>query len=382
MTYTDRRRFLKTSAALLVALPAVRAASPGQYAYAGCYTTKERDGHGDGIHAYRMDPETGAWTHLQHLGDLVNPSFLIASRDGRFLYSVHGDQTYATSFAIDRATGRLTFLNRGATGGNNGVHLAFDPTGRHLVVANYASGSVAVLPVRADGRLEDFSQLVELKGERGPHRVEQASSHPHHVVFDPSGKFVAVPDKGLDRVFIFRFDPATGKLTPSEQGFAKARSGYGPRHIAFHPTLPVAWVVDELGSAVTTYRWNGERGELDAEQILPSAPADFTGDNTGAEIAVGAGGRFVYASNRGHNSVAIFAVDSRSGLLHSVGWQSSEGVQPRFIGLDLSRRFLYAANQSSDTVVAFRVNTATGRLTASGQTIRDASPVTIAFVQA
>src|SRR5579863_8064593 len=158
------------------------AAPAAQYAYTGCYTSKEREGRGDGIHVYRMHPETGEWTHLQHVGDLVNPSFLVASRDQRFLYSVHGDETYATSFAIDRKTGRLTLLNRAATGGSNGVHQAFDQTGRYMVVANYASGTVAVLPVRTDGSLQDFTQLVELKGQPGPNRTQQASSHPHNVV--------------------------------------------------------------------------------------------------------------------------------------------------------------------------------------------------------
>ncbi|HEV2198646.1 MAG TPA: lactonase family protein [Bryobacteraceae bacterium] len=396
MAPENRRAFLRntaaaaaslTSAGLISNTQAQQGHSPdappaAQYAYVGCYTTKEREGRGDGIHVYRMHPETGAWTHLQHAGDLVNPSFLVASRDQRFLYSVHGDEAYATSFAIDRKTGHLTLLNRAATGGSNGVHQAFDPTGRFMVVANYASGTVAVLPVRMDGTLQDFTQLVELKGQPGPNRTQQASSHPHNVVFDPSGKFVLVPDKGLDRVFIFRFDSTTGKLTPTEQGSAPARSGYAPRHMAFHPALPVAWVLDEIGTAVTTYQWNGERGELRAAQILPSVPPEFTGENTTAEIAVSGGGRFVYCSNRGHDSVAIFAADPRTGLLTSIGWQSTHGKRPRFIGLDLSRHFLFAANEISDTIVAFRANPANGRLMPAGPVVSNASPVTIAFVRA
>ena len=376
-----RRTFLKGTAAL-----ALLRAGPGRaqkktstYAYVGCYTTAEREAHGDGIHVYRMDPETGAWSHVQHLGDLFNPSFLIVSRDQRFLYSVHGDGTYASSFAIDRNTGFLTPLNRAATGGSNGVHQAIDPSGRFMVVANYASGSVAVLPVQTDGRLQDQIQLVELKGQPGPNRTQQASSHPHNVVFDPTGRFVLVPDKGLDRVFIFRFDSASGKLSATEQGSVAARSGYAPRHMAFHPMLPNAWVLDEIGSAITTYHWDGERGALRPLQILPSTPADFTGENTTAEIAVSPAGRFVYCSNRGHDSVAIFAADAKSGLLSSVGWESTRGKRPRFIALDPSSRFLYAANEQSDTVVCFRVNPATGRLTPTGQMVSNASPVTIAF---
>ena len=376
-----RRTFLKNTAALAL-IPAARGRAQKKtstYAYVGCYTSAEREAHGDGIHVYRMDPETGAWSHVQHLGGLFNPSFLITSRDQRFLYSVHGDGTYASSFAIDKSTGNLTPLNRAATGGSNGVHQAIDPSGRFMVVANYASGSVAVLPVQTDGRLQDQIQLVELKGQPGPNRTQQASSHPHNVVFDPSGRFVLVPDKGLDRVFIFRFDSASGKLSATEQGSIAARSGYAPRHMAFHPALPTAWVLDEIGTAITTYHWDGERGALRPLQILPSVPADFTGENTTAEIAVSQGGRFVYCSNRGHDSVAIFAADPKSGLLSSVAWESTRGKRPRFIALDPSYRFLYAANEQSDTIVAFRVNSATGRLTPTGQTVSNASPVTIAF---
>jgi 6-phosphogluconolactonase len=376
-----RRTFLKSTAALAL-LHAGRGRAQKKtstYAYVGCYTTAEREAHGDGIHVYRMDPETGAWSHVQHLGDLFNPSFLIVSRDQRFLYSVHGDGTYASSFAIDRNTGFLTPLNRAATGGSNGVHQAIEPSGRFMVVANYASGSVAVLPVQTDGRLQDQIQLVELKGQPGPNRTQQASSHPHNVVFDPTGRFVLVPDKGLDRVFIFRFDSASGKLSATEQGSIAARSGYAPRHMAFHPTLPNAWVLDEIGSAITTYHWDGERGALRPLQILPSVPSDFTGENTTAEIAVSPAGRFVYCSNRGHDSVAIFAADPKSGLLSAIGWESTRGKRPRFIALDPSSRFLYAANEQSDTIVAFRVNSATGRLTPTGQMVSNASPVTIAF---
>ena len=349
------------------------------YAYVGCCTTAERHGRGDGIHVYRMDPETGAWSHVQHLGNLVNPSFLVLSRDERFLYSVHGDLKYATSFSVDKGSGRLTLLNQAATGGSNGAHQAIDPSGRFMLVANYATGTVAVMPVRPDGTLADQVQLMELHGQPGPNRAEQASSHPHQIVFDPTGRFVAVPDKGLDRVFVFRFDQASGKLSPTEQGSVVARAGSGCRHIAFHPVAPFAWVANELNSTVTTYHWDADKGVLQPVQILPSLPPDFTGNSTPAEIIVSAGGRFVYCSNRGHDSIAIFSVDPKAGLLTSVAWTPTEGRQPRFITLDASQRFLYAANEQGDTVVTFRVDRATGRLTPTGQVVRNVTPVTIAF---
>ena len=363
-------------------LAAPLAAAPPRgalYAYVGCYTTAQRSARGDGIHVYRIHPETGAWTHVQHVGDLVNPSFLVMAADQRHLYSVHGDETYASSFSVDRETGFLQPLNRAETGGRNGVHQALAPGGRFMVVANYAAGSVAVLPVRPDGALSDAVQVVELPGQPGPHRIEQVSSHPHHVVFDPAGRWVIVPDKGLDRVFVFRFDAATGKLTPAAPGAVAARAGSGPRHAAFHPRLPVAWVVNELASTIATYSWDAGAGLLRPLQILSTLPPDYTGENTAAEIAVSAGGRFVYSSNRGHDSVAAFASDPRTGLLSPSGWTPSQGRTPRYIGFDPSYSFLCAANEQSDTVVTYRAAAATGRLAATGSPVHNLSPVSIAF---
>ena len=376
-----RRDLLKGGAALGIAR---LAAQPGRaagalYAYVGCYTTARRYARGDGIHVYGVDPGTGAWTHVQHVGNLVNPSFLVLRRDQRYLYAVHGDESYATSFSVDRKTGLLTLLNRVETGGRNGVHQAIDASGKFMVVANYGTGNVSVLPVRQDGTLGDQLQVVPLPGLPGPNRIEQASSHPHQIVFDPSGKYVVAPDKGLDRIFIFSFDPAPGKLTPTEQGSAVARSGSGPRHAAFHPTLPVLFVLNEIGSSIATYYMDAEHGSLRPVQILPTLPSDYTGESTAAEIAVSAGGRFVYCSNRGHDSIAMFAADPGTGLLTSIGWSPSRGRVPRFIGFDPSRRFLYAANEQADTVVSWLADSSTGRLTPTEQVVRNASPCTIAF---
>jgi len=349
------------------------------YAYVGCYTTTQRNARGDGIHVYRIDPQTGAWTHVQRVGDLVNPSFLVMAADQRHLYSVHGDETYATAFAVDRATGFLQVMNRAETGGRNGVHQAIARDGRFMVVANYGSGNVAVLPIRADGALADAVQVVVLPGQPGPHRVEQTSSHPHHLVFDPSGRWVIVPDKGLDRVFVFRFDAASGKMTPSDQGAVTARAGSGPRHAAFHPRLPIAWVVNEIASTITTYAWDAERGSLRPTQILPTLPSDYARESTAAEIAVSADGRFVYCSNRGHDSIAMFTSDSKTGLLTAAAWTPSQGRTPRYIGFDPSYSLLCATNEQSDTVVTYRADAAKGRLVVTGPPVQNASPVSIAF---
>jgi 6-phosphogluconolactonase (cycloisomerase 2 family) len=376
-----RRALLRGGAALWMARLAAQPnrAAGVVYAYVGCYTTAGRYARGDGIHVYRVAPETGVWTHVQRVGDLVNPSFLVLSRDQRNLYAVHGDETYATSFSVDRNTGFLTLLNRVETGGRNGVHQAIDPSDKLMLVANYGTGNVSVLPVRPDGTLGEQVQLVTLPGLPGPNRIEQASSHPHQIVFDPSGKYVVVPDKGLDRIFIFSFNPATGRLTPTEQGSAVARSGSGPRHAAFHPTLPVLFVLNEIGSSIVTYYLDAEHGSLRPVQLLPTLPSDYTGDSTAAEIALSAGGRFVYCSNRSHDSIAMFAADASTGLLTSIGWVSSRGRVPRFIGFDPTHRFLYAANEQADTVVSWLADPSTGRLTPTEQVVRNASPCTIAF---
>src|SRR6266581_3243311 len=183
------------------------------------------------------------------------------------------------------------------------------------------------------------------------HKTEQLSSHPHDVAFDPSGRFVLIPDKGLDRVFVFRFDAATGRLAPAEPDSVKTRPGAGPRHLAFHPKLAVVWVLNELDSTVTTYRWDAERGVLTPIQVITTLPTDFTGDSTTSEIAVTPDGRFVYCSNRGHDSVTVYSADADNGSLTAIGWQLPQGRGPRFIGLDPAGWFLHAANEQGDAIV-------------------------------
>jgi 6-phosphogluconolactonase (cycloisomerase 2 family) len=385
---TSRRILLAGAAFAGSALQATSAAAqtrrPPQarpvFAYVGSFTSAQRRARGEGISVFSMNTTTGAWAHVQTLGDLFNPSYLVTSRDGRFLYSVHGDADYASAFAIDPASGRIRALNRGATGGRNGVRQAIDPSGKWLVVANYASGSVAVLPIRPDGSLGDHAQLLSLPGEPGPNRREQPNSEPHDVVFDPSGRYVVVPDKGLDRIFVFSFDPANGALTPAgNNGFLASRSGAGPRHMAFHPTRPVAWVLNELDSTVITCSWAPGNGTLTAQQVITTLPTDFTGNSTSAEIAVSADGRFVHVSNRGHDSVTSYTARPDNGLLSAPTWTRTQGPGPRFIGLAPGGRFLYAANEHGDTIVPFRVVGTGGRLTQAGPAILCKSPVCIAF---
>ncbi len=349
-----------------------------RFAYVGCRTTKERNARGLGIQVFRVE-DSGAWSHVQVVSGLDNPSFLTFDRDGRFLYVVHGDLSDISAYGVDQATGMLTLLNRQSTEGRNPAHLQVDSSNRFVLVANYATGTVAVLPRRADGSLGPVTQLVANPGQPGPNKVDQSFSHPHEVAYPLDGRYLIVPDKGLDRVFTYRFDADRGELTPGETPFVQVRPGAGPRHVTFHPSAPFAFVAHELDASVGAYRYDAQRGALTPFQVVPSAPDSFTGANTAAEIVITGDGRFVFVSNRGHDSVGSFAVDPHSGRLSPVGWVSSQGLGPRFFTLDPTGGLLYAANENSDSIVAFKVDAETGALTPTGQVIVTGSPVCIVF---
>ena len=382
-----RREFLLGSgsviaaaaASSLIPVMAARQAGAPLFAYVGCYTTEDRNGHGKGIGVFRVDAPTATWTPVQALDGVVNPSFLCFDLEQKFLYAVHGDMDYVSAYASAAASGELTELNREPCGGTNPVHLAVDGTNRFLIVSNYTSGSVAVMGIRSDGSLSPVTDLVEMTGSPGPHRSQQASAHPHHNPFDPDGRFIVVPDKGLDKIFVFGLDAENGKLVAGEEASVTTREGAGPRHVDFHPRLPYLYAINELDSTITTYRFDRAGGELTPLQILSTLPSDYTGNNTGAEIWVHPSGRYVYGSNRGHDSIAIYLADPNSGLLQIAGWQSTQGSTPRFFGFDPSGELLCACNQSSDTIVNFNVDPSTGRLSPIPNPVRTGSPVTIVF---
>jgi 6-phosphogluconolactonase len=347
------------------------------YAYVGSRTTRERNARGEGISVFEVDERSRSLERVQVLDGLVNPSFLVLSRSGDFLYAVHGDQTAASAFSVDRRDGRLRFLNRQDTQGRNPVHLALDPTGRHLVVTNHNGSSIAVLPVAEDGSLGTATQIVPVEGPVGPHRVEQTQAKPHCNAFDPSGRFVVVPDKGLDRVFSFRFEE--GRLAPAPAPMVVAREGSGPRHVAFHPHGNFAYVVNELDSTVATYRFVPATGALEPLQILSSLPSTFTGNSRAAGIAVDSAGRTLYASNRGHDSIAVFGIHPIDGLLSFSGADPTGGRTPRFFTLSRDGQTLYALNEDSDTIVALAVDGSTGRLSPCGVSVSVGSPVCMVF---
>lgn len=350
------------------------------FAYIGCFTTRERNARGKGIGVYRIDEAAGAWSLVEVFETLPNPGYLALDHEQRFLYSAHGDSGEICAYSVDRQTGRLKALNQQPTSGNNSVYLAIDPSNRYVVLAN--GPGVAVFPINQDGSLAPASDALVPPGERGPYRREQGhGAHPHQVLFDATGRFLVVPDKGVDSVHVYRLDAPSGKLVANDPPGVKARYGAAPRHLAFHPARPFAYLINELDSTVTTYGWDAGRGELKPLQVIPTTPATYTGDNTGAEIAVAPSGAFVYASNRGHNSTVTFAVKPGSGMLTPMSWEPTQGNKPRFFTLDPDGRLLYVANENSDTIVAFRLDPGTGKLTPTGLIVETRSPSCIAFAR-
>jgi 6-phosphogluconolactonase len=348
------------------------------YAYVGSRTTRERNARGEGITVYRLSADQRTLERVQVVGDLVNPSFLALNKRGDRLYSVHGDGHEVSVFRVDRASGLLSFMQQQDCQGRNPVHLALDPNEAFLVVSNHLTHALAVLPVLADGSLGPVSQLVEMPGSPGPHRVEQPFAKPHHNPFDHSGRFVVVPDKGLDRVFAFRFE--AGRLGPTAQAFAQTRETAGPRHLAFHPRGPYAYVVNELDSTVTAYRFDALSGALEAFQILPSLPDTFTGNSRASEIVIDASGLTLYASNRGLDSIATFRIDPATGRLTFLEVVASQGTTPRFIALSPDGGTLFVLNEDSDSIVSFEVDGATGRLGQAGGRTSCGSPVCMIFL--
>lgn len=351
------------------------------FAYVGCYTTPDRDGEGNGVSVWSID-QNGDWTQIQVLDDQANPSFLILSPDGRHLYTVHGgDHFHAVScFSRDPHTGSLTYVNSVDCGGANPVHLDVDSTGRWLAVANYTSGSLASVEILPDGSLGSLKSLVNQEGETGPHPVEQTGPHAHHCPFDAQGINIIVPDKGLDRVFLYRVDEKTGRL--SEAGTpAISRPGAGPRHAAFSPDNRFCYVVNELDSTISVYDYDAEGASLDLVQLISTLPAGFPAANTGSEIELSASGEFLYASNRGHNSIAAFSVDRETGKIKPIGWDPTGGSVPRFFALTPDGTKLFVGNQGSHTIVEMDIDPASGLPKSTGRIIQTGSPSCIVFAE-
>jgi 6-phosphogluconolactonase len=345
--------------------------------YFGTYTGAKSKG----IYMSRLDSESRKLSEPALAAESVNPSFLAVHPSGKFLYAVNevdrieGEAAgEASAFAIDRATGRLKLLNRSSSKGPGPCYLSLDRTGRNLLLANYGGGSVAVLPVGEDGALGPATSFIRHQGPR--------AAHAHSIDVDAANRFALAADLGLDRIYVYRFDPSKGLLAAGDPPFATVDAEAGPRHVALHPGGNFVYVLNELSLTLTAMRYHAERGTLSAIQTISSLPGGVgvAPEFSGAEVLVHPRGGFLYASNRGHDTIAIFAIDEEAGTLHLLEHVSTEGKTPRGFGIDPSGSYLLAANQDSDTVVLFWIEPGGGRLSPPMQTVSVGSPVAVAFV--
>ncbi|HEU4832881.1 MAG TPA: lactonase family protein [Pyrinomonadaceae bacterium] len=348
--------------------------------YVGTYTS----GKSEGIYVYRMDRATGRLTQFSSIKS-VNPSFLTIDNTKHYLYAVNEVGEYAgkpgggvSAFAIDPATGNLRLLNEQATQGADPCYLSIDTKKRVLLVANYTGGSVTVLPVRIDGTLGMAIDVKQHEGS-GP-REQQKGPHAHCVILDRVERHALVADLGIDKVMIYRFDRATEKLSPAQQPFAELAVGAGPRHLTLHPKGKYLYVINELDSTMSSFKYNEVNGTLTSIETVSTLPGDFKGTSYCADVHVSPSGRFLYGSNRGHNSIVVFEIDSRTGKLKLIEHVSTEGNWPRNFTIDPTGKFLLVANQRSENVVIFNIDQSTGRLTPTGQNYEIPSPVCLKFL--
>ena len=373
---------------LLIFVPyargAEKSAAKGEFfVYVGTYTKKTTS---KGIYVYRFNAKTGQLTPLGVAAETVDPSFVAVDPSGRYLYSVNevnqlnGQKGGAvSSFAIDQRTGKLKFLNEVSSRGAGPCYVAVDKTGQNVMVANYGGGNVAVIRVRKDGSLGEVSAFEQHTGSSvDPDR--QKRPYAHSINVSPDNRFVLSCDLGTDQVLAYHFDARKGTLTPDDPPYAKVNPGSGPRHFAFSPNSKFVYVISEMGSTVTVFSYNAESGAMHKLQTISTLPSDFKGKESDcAEIAVLPSGKFVYGSNRGHDSIVVFAVAPGKGTLTPVAWTPTQGKTPRNFAIDPTGSYLFAANQDTNNITIFKINARTGRLTPTGQNIEIPAPVCVQF---
>jgi len=350
------------------------------YMFVGTYTSKGSKG----IYVYKFDASTGKAEWLSNTDSIVNPSYLAIAPDKKHIYAVTETATNNTgsisAFSFDRATGKLTFINKQPSGGANPCYVTVNNTNKWVVTGNYTGGNLSALPVNADGSLQPLSQLIQHTGA-GANKQRQEKAHVHSTVFSPDQKYLFTPDLGEDKVYIYNFNAASPKpLTPGSPAFVASEPGNGPRHFTFHPNNKFAYLIEEMGGAVAGYKYNS--GKLSFIQRIITHPTDFKGDVGSADIHVSPDGKFLYASNRGEeNTITIFSIDQNSGKLTLKGYQSTMGQTPRNFNIDPSGNYLVVANQATDNIVIFKRDKKTGLLNETGEQIKVPTPVCIQMMK-
>jgi 6-phosphogluconolactonase len=384
-----RRRFLYLIAALtpLLLLPSTGSATKMEeaksyFVYVGTYTGP----NSRGIYAFRFDVATGQSTSLGLVAETANPSFLAIDPSRRFLYAVNEVSDYqgqksggVSAFAVDQKSGKLTFLNEVSSRGAGPCYVALDKTGKYVLVANYDTGSVAAFPVLKDGKLGEASSVVQHRGH-GTDPKRQEGPHAHEIELSRDNRFAIAADLGLDELLMYKFDPAKGTLTANDPPFGKVDPGSGPRHFAFHPSNRYLYVTNEMTSTAAGFSYDAARGTLSKLNSVSTLPEGFKGNNDTAELEMHPDGGFFYVSNRGHDSIALFAIDPVTGAHKFVETVSTGGKTPRNFAIDPSGDYLFAANQGSDNIVIFKIDRKTGHLTPTGQVLQAPTPVCVRFV--
>src|SRR5262245_60336837 len=352
--------------------------------YVGTYTNG--NSHSEGIYLLELDLASGSLTNKGAVAKLTDPSFLAIHPSRKFIYAVNEVEHVngkkgggVSALAIEPSSGMLKLLNQQSSVGNGPCHLSVDRAGKNALVANYGSGSVACLPIHSDGRLGEASSFIQHKGQGADPR-RQKGPHGHSINLDPDNRFAFAADLGLDKVLIYKFDADSGKLTSNEPAFAKVAPASGPRHFAFHPSGEFAYVINEMANTITAFRYEPGKGALSEIQTITTLPEDFKQRSHTAEVVVHPSGKFVYGSNRGHDSLAIFAVDPNTGKLTAAGHEPTLGKNPRNFAIDPTGTYLLAENMDSDSIVVFRLDPQTGGLTKVGEPLSIPKPVCIRMI--
>lgn len=405
----SRRTFIRSGASVIAAAPLfanARQTTDSRHtgpllAYIGTYSSPQgpegSKGRGSGIYLFEMNRSTGALSQRALFENDSNPSWLALHPSKTHLYSGNETATYkgassgsVSAYSVDRSNGRLTLLNTVASGGAGPAYVSVHPAGKYVFVANYAGGSVAVLPIQENGELGEATDVKHDRGAIGPAHAASAppgsfaisghdSPHAHTIEPDPTGRFVISTDLAIDRILVWKFDSARGTLTPNDPAFVAVPPGDGPRHIVFHPNKRWLYSLQEEGSTLIAFDYHGTTGKLRAKQTISSLPKGFTGTNFTSEVRISPDGRFLYAGNRLHDTIAFFSIDT-AGKLTFVGEEWTHGDYPRSFTIDPTGNFLYSCNQRSDAVTTFRVNRQTGRLTFTGQYTPVGTPAIVVFL--
>lgn len=350
--------------------------------FVGTYGT----GTEGGIYFCRLDINSGEISLLKENRGIDNPSFLTVDSSNHFLFSVNetdksegSNGGFVSSFAIEQSDGSLKLINEQPTLGGSPCYIISDPADKFLLVTNYSGGSIVVFPILDGGNIGRNIGFIQNTG-RSIDPDRQKSPHPHSIVLSPDSRFAFVPDLGLDKILIYRFDQERGNLGTNPIPYAPLKPGAGPRHFAFHPNHKFAYVINELNSTITGFRYKQMNGKLAEIQTIGTLPEGFQGENYCADIHIHPDGKYLYGSNRGHNSIACYIIDQSNGKLEMIGCTSSRGDWPRNFAIDPSGQFLLAANQRSNDIFTFRINNETGELTPTGFSIEINQPVCIRFL--